>query len=383
MRKRKETSPAAALVAALLALGAACHLDALLGPPSGSGGGGSGGGGGGGGGLGARWQFESLVQLRGDSSTMISTGGTEPEPIVVIRAVVHDTAASPLRLEVEVQPVGTDFVNQATAVSQTTPSGTPTYARVSSLADNTGYHWQARVVDDTATSAWLPYGGNAETAPDLHVAFPVATNHLEFTQPPTTTTAGATMAPVKVTLKDGQGNTITSFGGTVSVKLVNANGAALGGNPNDVPAGSGVATFSGLSITQAGSGYRLEATSDGMTGVTSASFAINPDTPDHLVFIVQPINTARNQPITPAVQVAARDRYSNLATSFTGTVYMLMGNDGSPLKNANLTGTVRAAAAGVATFEDLRIDQVGLKYTLDASTLRMADGISAQFDITP
>src|SRR5438552_16411848 len=70
MRKRKETSPVAALVAALLALGAACHLDALLGPPSGSGGGGGGGSGGGGRGVGARGEVGSRRQLRGDLSAM-------------------------------------------------------------------------------------------------------------------------------------------------------------------------------------------------------------------------------------------------------------------------------------------------------------------------
>src|SRR5205814_6264708 len=67
MRKRKEATPAAALVGALLALGAACHLDALLGPPGGGGSGGGGAGGGGGGGVGARGPAASVGLVRGDS----------------------------------------------------------------------------------------------------------------------------------------------------------------------------------------------------------------------------------------------------------------------------------------------------------------------------
>ena len=385
MRKRKEATPAAALVGALLALGAACHLDALLGPPGGGGSGGGGTGGGGGGGLGARWQFESLVQLRGDSSTMIPTGGTDTLPIVVIRAVVHDTAASPLRLEVEVQPVGTDFVNQATAVSQPTTSGTPKYARVGSLADNQGYHWQARVVDDTAASAWAAYGGNAETAPDLRVALPVATNHLEFTQQPTTTTAGATMAPVKVTLKDGQGNTITSFTGNVHLEIApNANpgGDALA---RDLNAVAGVARFSDVTLTKAGSGYQLEATADGVAPVTSGSFGVNPGRWHYSKFLVQPSNTTPNRPIAPAVQVAVLDDWGNVATSYPYILYVQIATDGSPGRNATLdqSGNGRAATAGIATFDNLKIDQLGVGYTFVVGGTEAAAATSASFDVLP
>src|SRR5207248_3360203 len=125
-----------------------------------------------------------------------------------------------------------------------------------------------------------------------------------------------------------------------------------------------VATFSDLSITRAGGGYRLSATSDGLAAVTSNSFAINPDAPDHLVFTVQPNNTQPNRPIAPPVQVAVHDHYSNVVTSFTGIVFMSIAHDGS-LQNATLEpgGTQRAAAAGSATFEDLEIDKLGRGYT--------------------
>ena len=323
------------------------------------------------------------MQLRGDSSTVIPTGGTDTLPIVVIRAVVHDTAASPLRLEVEVQPVGTDFVNQATAVSQPTPSGTPTYARVGSLADNQGYHWQARVVDDTATSAWVAYGGNAENAADVRVALPVAANRLEFTQQPSTTTAGETMAPVGVTLKDGQGNTITSFTGTVYLTIApgaNPGGDNLAGNANAV---AGVATFSNVMLTKAGSGYRLEATADGVASVTSGSFGINPGAWIDPKFIVEPSNTTPNRPITPAVKVAVMDKWGNIATSYPYTLYVQIGKDGSPGGNATLdqSGNGRAATAGIATFDNLKIDQLGVGYTLYVAGTGVHRADSQSFDV--
>jgi hypothetical protein len=299
-----------------------------------------------------------------------------------MRAVVRDTAAATLRLEVEVRPVGTAFEGLATATSDATPNGAAAYVPVNGLQDNTAYHWQARA---QGASAWQSYGGNSENAADVRVAVPVAATRLLFTAQPTTTAAGGTIPPVRVAVVDGQGNTITTHTGAVSVRLVNANGATLGGDPNDAALQSGVATFSNLSITQAGSGYHLEATSDGLAPVASTSFAITPGPADHLVFVVEASATRANQAITPAVRVAAHDIYSNVVTSFTDEMFMNIGTNGSPLQNGKLdpAGTHRAASAGIATFEDLRIDQVGVGYTLAVSAAGTRGATSGRFDVTP
>src|SRR5438094_866745 len=257
------------------------------------------------------------------------------------------------------------------------------YWRVGSLADNQGYHWQARVVDDTAHSAWLAYGGNAENAADVRVALPVATNHLEFTQQPTTTTAGATMAPVKVTLKDGQGNTITSFTGNVHLEIApNANpgGDALA---RDLNAVAGVARFSDVTLTKAGSGYRLEATADGVAPVTSGSFGVNPGRWHYSKFLVQPSNAPPNRPIAPAVQVAVLDDWGNVATSYPYILYVQIAKDGSPGRNATLdqSGNGRAATAGIATFDNLKIDQLGVGYTFVVGGTEAAAATSGSFDV--
>jgi hypothetical protein len=372
MRKTKHWFSA---FSAVCMLGAACHLDSLFSSGR-KGGGGGGGGGGGASGL------ESVAQLRSDAATPIPTGGSTPEPTIVIRAVVRDTAVATPRVEVEIRPVGTDFQGQANVTSDATPRGEPAVVQVSGLQDNTGYHWQARVVGDTA---WQPYGGNPESAADLRVALPVAVNHLTFTQQPTTTRADSTMAPVEVTLKDGQGKTITGFTGTVHLDIApNANpgGGALGG-PQDANAVAGVATFSGLTIRKAGSGYLLEASADGIAAVVSSSFGIKPGAAKYPQYLVQPSNTTPNRPISPPVRVAVLDVYGNVDTSYPYVVYCLMGNDGSPGKNATLepSGTGRAPNAGIATFENLKIDQVGVGYTLTCSGTHVDDGISAPFDV--
>jgi len=304
---------------------------------------------------------------------------------MVLAAVVRDKdAAATLRLEVEVQPVGTAFQDQTMAVSDPALADTRAYVWVGGLQDNTGYHWQARVVDSAGNrSGWQTYGGNAETAADVRVALPVMTTRLEFRQQPATSQAGATMPPVKVAVLDGQGNVIPNFPGTVSVRLVNANGASLGGNPNNAPVQSGIATFSDLSMTQAGSNYKLDAVSEGVAGATSVPFAINPQIAHHPKFLVQPSNTTPNRPIAPAVQVAVLDLYGNVATSFTGTVYMAIANNGSPTQDGVLepSGTKRNASAGIATFEDLQIDKVGVGYTLEASAVAVDAKTSEPFSV--
>jgi hypothetical protein len=65
-----------------------------------------------------------------------------------------------------------------------------------------------------------------------------------------------------------------SFGGSVAVALLNnPGGATLGGTLN-VTAQSGVATFSDLTLDQAGTGYTLQVTVSGLTSATTSAFNV-------------------------------------------------------------------------------------------------------------
>ncbi|HVH67712.1 MAG TPA: hypothetical protein VM716_07590 [Gemmatimonadales bacterium] len=362
----------------MLALGLACHLDAVLHPPTGGGGPGAGGGPGQ-----ARVGIDQLEQVQSDSVTPIPIGGSAPAASIVLRALVHDTASTGRHMEIELQPAGTPFQDQPTGQSDPTSDGKTAYVSVTGLADNTSYHWQARLEGETT---WRPYSGSGANVVDFRVALPPPTKHLVFSQQPTSTGAGATMAPVAVTMVDGQNSTLTSFTGNIHLDIspnANPGGAGLGGQ-QDVNAVAGVATFSNLIMTKAGSGYRLEATADGIGPVTSSSFGIAPGPGNHPKFLVQPSNTKSNVAITPPVQLAILDVYDNVATSYNYVVWCVMANDGSPGKNATLaaSGTGRAPNAGIVTYEDLRIDKVGTGYTLSCAGTSIHPEISAPFDVT-
>src|SRR5437667_3202278 len=96
---------------------------------------------------------------------------------------------------------------------------------------------------------------------------------LVFNVQPSTTTAGAAITPaVEVTAQDASGNTASGFTGNITVAIgTNPSTGTLSGTKT-VAAVAGVATFSGLSIDKAGTGYTLTATGAGST--TSTAFNI-------------------------------------------------------------------------------------------------------------
>ena len=103
------------------------------------------------------------------------------------------------------------------------------------------------------------FGGSGGRA--TPVAGPPA--DLRFADEPQTARARTTLAPVRVTVRDDQGNIVTGFGGLVSLALDANNVVTSLGDSTTVPAGNGVATFRRLRIDKAGTGYRLVASAPG------------------------------------------------------------------------------------------------------------------------
>jgi Dockerin type I domain len=91
------------------------------------------------------------------------------------------------------------------------------------------------------------------------------------TQPPAYVIVGAGFG-LTITAENPSGSVDTSFDGPVTVALSgNPGGATLAGTLT-VTAQSGVATFSGLTLNQPGTGYALDASSPGLTGATTDAF---------------------------------------------------------------------------------------------------------------
>ena len=231
----------------------------------------------------------------------------------------------------------------------------------------------------TSRTVTVSAGATASTSFAVSCAAAPATQ-LAFTVQPTTVTAGNAISPaVRVTARDAAGNPASGFTGAITLALgANPSGGTLSGTTT-VNAVSGVATFSNLRITRAGSGYSLSATASGLTGATSATFSVTAASASALFFTVQPSNTETGTSITPAVRVTARDVYGNTATSFGGSMTMAIANNPG---GGTLSGTrTVTAASGVGTFSDLKIDRAGDGYTLAVSASGLTGAQSAPFNV--
>jgi hypothetical protein len=107
-----------------------------------------------------------------------------------------------------------------------------------------------------------------------------------------------------------------------------------------------------------------------------------PPVPTHLIFVTQPSDAAAGATIAPPVRVAAVDDQDRVVTTFSGTISLALGHDGS-LLGAQLNGTKDVpAVSGIAAFSDLSIDQPGISdYTLMARSSPLGSSESAPFSV--
>lgn len=119
---------------------------------------------------------------------------------------------------------------------------------------------------------------SAETAPFNAVSRTASS--LRFATQPASAAVGAAISPaIRVQVEDELGNTVTSSFGTITLAIqTNPGGATLGGTLT-VNVVNGVAQFPNITLSAAGTGYTLRATTNisGVTGTfVSQSFNITP-----------------------------------------------------------------------------------------------------------
>jgi hypothetical protein len=209
---------------------------------------------------------------------------------------------------------------------------------------------------------------------------PAAAASLDFVQQASTVAAGDPIGPAPaVALRDAYGN-VTHSTAVVSLALSGGpSGAALSGTAT-ASAVDGVAKFPGLSVNLAGQGYQLVASSAGCPARAGASFGVTPASADHLVFARPPPDVVAGVAFSPALSVAAQDRFGNLATGFVGDVSLGFARNPS---SASLAGTTTATATGgVAVFPGVSIARAGSGYILSASSGTVTAATSGPFSVS-
>ncbi|MGH9262462.1 MAG: S8 family serine peptidase, partial [Acidimicrobiales bacterium] len=239
--------------------------------------------------------------------------------------------------------------------------------------DSVGTGYELRATSGSLTAA---------TSTSFAITVGTATR-VAFGQQPTNTTAGAAVTPaVTVKILDAVGN-LVPVNNPVALAIESGTGTAgatlTGGGA--VAAVGGIATFAGLRVDSAGTGYQLRATSSGLTAATSTSFAINTGAANRLAFGQQPTTTTAGQTITPGVTVKILDSQGNLVSATDNVTLAIQSSTGTA--GATLTGGgAVAAVGGIATFAGLAIDSAGSGYQLRATSGSLTAATSTSFAIT-
>lgn len=191
----------------------------------------------------------------------------------------------------------------------------------------------------------------------------VANPQLSFSSGPSDTEIGSGQT-IQVALTNADGSVATAYTNTITLGIdTDPADVSLGGTTS-VAAVDGVATFSGVSLSHAGTNYRLDATSPGLTTVVSTDFDVAPHTGGGIVGLIQ--NNSWGHGFY-APTPAATDE-SSLIASLLAQLKMLQAklaallgmSNSNAAANANANASFNRDLQGGSIGEDVKALQVWL-----------------------
>jgi sRNA-binding regulator protein Hfq len=280
---------------------------------------------------------------------------------------------------------GNTVTGDASTVTLTIKSGTPTTGGPGSLtgcsqSESSGVITFSGCTIATVGAGYQLHAADGSLAAADSTAFnitPAAAYRLSFTQSPGNTVAGVAFASQpQVTVQDQYGNTVTTDSSNVTIAVTGAT-AAVTGCANTKAAASGIATFSGCTITTVGT-YTLTATDGLLISAVSTSFIISPAAANKLAFTQTPGSTVAGVAFASQPQVTVQDQFGNTVTADSSSVTIAI------TSGATLTGCAanpKAASSGVATFIGCAIRTAGT-FTLTATDGLLTSAVSGPFIIS-
>ncbi len=217
--------------------------------------------------------------------------------------------------------------------------------------------------------------GSDPAAKATFAVVPAETETLKFIQQPTDTVAGQAVAPaITVQAMDQFGNLVA--GDNINLNVLNGSDPTpfltLSAKTDD----NGIATFSGLSLTTAGTYTLIASDGEASTG-NSSTFTISPAGAYVVAFVQQPGGTSIGSAISPSPVVYVEDQFGNLVASDNSTVIL-----SATMGPGSLNGTTTVQAKnGIATFDSVSLGEAGI-YSLNATDGDLISANSAQFMIS-
>jgi hypothetical protein len=200
--------------------------------------------------------------------------------------------------------------------------------------------------------------GNLTTATSSSFDIITAPSQLAFTIQPRNGTAGQTLSTITVSVKDQNGDVVTTDDSDVELSIATGPGELDGTLLAHVT--HGIATFDDLSLATAGT-YTLQAADGDLATATSSKFIITAGLATNFTFTTQPISTTAGTKMT--VKVSAFDIGGNPAVLDHSKITLVIdeGPDGGTITGA----TPVTITNGVATFTNISFPKSGT-YTLNA-----------------
>ena len=311
-----------------------------------------------------------LGQLQIDGSTTIPVGGAATSRSVIFQGTVADPNPSDqLRLEVEIQPVGTSFTGAASGSSPAVANGAVATATVAGLNDNTAYHWRAHTVDQTGrASPWASFGGNAETATDFRSVAGGATQMSVAGGDAQTDTVGQALPiPLAVRVADQFNNPVQ--GVTISWSVLDGGGSVNPATSTSNASGIASTTWTlGPATSPTDSVQTVQATGVGSPLYLNAFTVPGPVSASQTTLVASPGSiTASSGGAPSTITVTVRDQFGNvirgqpvvLAATGTGnTLTQPLGpTNASGVATGTLSSTVAASKTVSATINAVAITQ--------------------------
>jgi alpha-tubulin suppressor-like RCC1 family protein len=200
---------------------------------------------------------------------------------------------------------------------------------------------------------------------------------LVFSVPPTNAIAGEAVNPaIQVEVRDGSGHLLAGDRRAITLAFGANPGSALLHGSTTVNAVGGIATFSGITIETADSGYTLSASASGTPSATSPSFFILPAASARLRFVQFSVTDTAGQSLPFEVHVT--DRFGNVTPGAVGAVFVRISTNptGAALINGNFSFVV---TNGIADLSLLSIQKSGFGYRFVATGSGGVAGLDSAF----
>ena len=310
---------------------------------------------------------------------------TTSQLVVTTQPPASVTAGGPFGLTVEAEDSSgnllSSFNGTVTVALASNPGGATLGGTLTATASGGMATFSGLTLDTAASGYTLDVsasGLGAGVTSAITVTPAAATRVVITQQPPASVTAGTGFS-LEAAIEDAYGNVETSASNAVSVALAsNPTGATLGGTLS-ATASDGVATFSGLTLTKATSGYTLQVSSSGLSSATSSAVTVTPAAATQLVITQQPPASVTVN-ASFGLQATIEDAYGNVETSSSSTVKVALASGPS---GAKLGGTLSVKASkGVAAFSGLTLNKVGTGYTLQVTSSGLSSATSSAIAVT-